>query len=506
MIRVLGGPKRLCDGLTRRDLIRVGSIGMLGLGMGKGIASGDSGVERNAGLPGFGGAKSCILLYLYGAPSQIETFDPKPGAPVEVRGELGTIASNVPGLEIGEGLPELARLMDKVTVLRSVSHPYPVHGVAYATTGIPRIETAMEINPRDAGHWPYIGSAVDYMDRRRATDDRIPEIPTNLGLPWAFSTRRVGEVARAGPYGGFLGPSYDPIWAEFDGKGTVSATKTLAEKVWEGPEPYRGVDPDGRFRLADVTGRPPELTLDRLDRRRSLLSQIERARPAIDAAIASGGIDRQRAMALEMMRSDRLARAFDLDDEAPSTRDLYGMTLFGQSALTARRLVEGGGRFVSVFWDEYGLAGTGWDTHWDHYPRMRDELLPGLDRTLSGLLIDLDRRGMLDETLVAVLSEHGRTPRINGAKGGGRDHWSRCYSLLLAGGGVARGRVVGASDRIASDPHDRPVSPKDVLSTMLHLLGIDPRRRVARPPGAPLALDPRGRGDPRSPRLTDGRR
>ena len=490
MIRVLGGPKRLCDGLTRRDLIRVGSLGMLGLGMAGREASGDPNTGSTAGLPGFGRAKSCILLYLYGAPSQIETFDPKPRAPVEVRGELGTIASAVPGLEVGEGLPEMARVMDKVTVIRSVTHPYPVHGVAYATTGIPRIEIPMELNPRDAAHWPYIGSAVDFMDRRNATSGGIPEIPTNLGLPWAFSTRRVGEVARAGPYGGFLGPSYDPIWADFDGTGNVSATKTLQEKVWEGPEPYRGIDPDGRFRLAEVTGHPPELTLDRLDRRRSLLSQIEQARPAIDAAIARSGVDRHRAMALGMMRSDRLARAFDLDDEGASTRALYGMTLFGQSALTARRLVEAGGRFVSVFWDEYGLAGTGWDTHWDHYPRMRDELLPGLDRTLSGLLVDLDRRGMLDETLVAVLSEHGRTPKIAHVQGGGRDHWSRCYSLVLAGGGVARGRVVGSSDRIASDPLDRPVSPKDVLATMLHLLGIDPASEWHDRQGRPLPLIP----------------
>ena len=168
------------------------------------------------------------------------------------------------------------------------------------------------------------------------------------------------------------------------------------------------------------------------------------------------------------------------------------MTLFGQAALTARRLVEAGGRFLTVFWDEYGLAGTGWDTHWDHFPRMKDELLPGLDRTLSGLLIDLDARGMLDETLVLCLSEHGRTPKITTAKGGGRDHWSRCYSALLAGGGIARGRVVGNSDKIASDPVDRPVSPKDILATAYHLLGIDPSTELADKQGRPLSLVPGG--------------
>ncbi|RUL85594.1 DUF1501 domain-containing protein [Tautonia sociabilis] len=489
MIRVLGGPKRLCDGMTRRDLLHVGSLGLLGLGLGLGgrgtpaVASGGS-----SPLPGFGRAKSCILLYLYGAPSQLETFDPKPDAPEGIRGELGTISSVVPGLNLGEGLPELSRVMDKVTVLRSVTHPYPIHGVAFATTGIPRIELPMELNPRDPRHWPYIGSVVEAVDRRSAPEGAVPAVPRNIGLPWAFSARRVGEVARAGPYGGFLGPSADPVWADFDGEGTVSTRKTLAEKVWEGPEPYRGIDPAGRFRLAEVTGRPPELTIDRLDRRRSLLEQIERARPALDEAIERTGLDEHRAIALGMVRSGSLARAFDLSEESPSTRDLYGMTLFGQASLTARRLVEAGGRFVSVFWDEYGLAGTGWDTHWDHYPRMKDELLPGLDRTLSGLLVDLDRRGLLDETLVAVLSEHGRTPRISHTRGGGRDHWSRCYSLLLAGGGIARGRVVGQSDRIASDPAEHPVSPKDVLATILHLLGIDPASEWTDLQGRPLPL------------------
>jgi uncharacterized protein (DUF1501 family) len=168
------------------------------------------------------------------------------------------------------------------------------------------------------------------------------------------------------------------------------------------------------------------------------------------------------------------------------------MTLFGQASLTARRLVEAGGRFVTVFWDEYGLAGTGWDTHWDHFPRMKDELLPGLDRTLSGLLIDLDARGLLDETLVVCLSEHGRTPKLSLAKGGGRDHWSRCYSVVMAGGGVRRGCVVGRSDKIASDPAERRVSPKDILATIYHLLGIDLNTTLTDRQGRPMTLIPEG--------------
>jgi uncharacterized protein (DUF1501 family) len=196
-------------------------------------------------------------------------------------------------------------------------------------------------------------------------------------------------------------------------------------------------------------------------------------------------------MAFGLLASGKLREAFDLAREQDETRELYGMTLFGQASLTARRLVEAGGRFVTVFWDEYGLAGTGWDTHWDHFPRMKDELLPGLDRTFSGVLLDLDRRGLLDETLVVLLSEHGRTPRIQSTvPGGGRDHWSRCYSVIMAGGGVARGRVIGRSDKIASDPVERPVSPKDILATIYHLMGIDPTSMLTDKQGRPLPIVP----------------
>ena len=222
----------------------------------------------------------------------------------------------------------------------------------------------------------------------------------------------------------------------------------------------------------------------------TLLEQIEQFRRKADAAASRTGIDRHRSMAFDLLRSGKLRRAFDLGEESDETRGLYGMTLFGQAALTARRLVEAGGRFVTVFWDEFGLAGTGWDTHWDHFPRMKDELLPGLDLTLSGLVLDLDRRGLLDETLVVLLSEHGRTPKLASVQGGGRDHWSRCYSVVMAGGGVARGNVVGRSDKIASDPLERAVSPKDILATIYHLLGIDPSATIADLQGRPMVIAP----------------
>jgi Protein of unknown function (DUF1501) len=497
MIRVLGGPKRLCDGVTRRDLLQVGSLSLLGLGLG--ASAGRAAVVNESAAPvvygKFGQAKSCIFLFLYGSPSQLETFDPKPDAPEQIRGELKSIPSNVPGLDVCELLPHMAGVMDKVTVLRSVSHPFPLHGVAYATTGLVGLSAPQELSPRDPGHWPYIGSVIDYVDTARATGkhETRREVPRNLVLPWAFSSQRIGEVARAGPYGGFLGQAWDPVSTEFVGKATTKARKTLLEKVWEDLEPYRGITPESRFRLGAVSDLPNGLTLDRLDRRRTLLEQIEATRRELDRSTTTLGVDRQRAQAYTLFGSDTFRRAFDLDAEDASTRELYGMNLFGQAALTARRLVEAGGRFLTVFWDEYGLAGTGWDTHWDHFPRMKNELLPGLDRTLSGLLIDLDRRGMLDETLVVCLSEHGRTPKIaTNVSGGGRDHWSRCYSVLLAGGGIARGHVVGRSDKIGSDPVERRISPKDILATVYHLMGIDPKTMLADRQGRPMAMLPEG--------------
>ncbi|MDE2506212.1 MAG: DUF1501 domain-containing protein [Planctomycetota bacterium] len=504
MIRVLGGPKRLCDGVTRRDLLHVGALGTLGAGLsGRASAAAARGASHapNSALDkSFGQAKACILLFLYGSPSQLETFDPKPDAPEQIRGELRSIRSPVPGLDVCELLPCLARVMDKTTVVRTVSHPYPLHGVAYATTGIPRIEAPLELNPRDPAHWPYIGSVIDYLDAIRPAptnagaaprDGRSP-VPGNLVLPWAFSSQRVGEVPRAGPYGGFLGQAWDPVFAEFHGRATKKSRKTLAEKTWDDLEPYRGVTPDSRFGLSTISDLGPDLTLDRLDRRRTLLEQCEQAARRLDAGPSTAGIDRQRAQAYRLLGSDKLRRAFDIGEERPATRERYGMTLFGQACLTSRRLVEAGGRFVTVFWDEYGLAGTGWDTHWDHFPRMKDELLPGLDRSLAGLLVDLDARGQLEETLVVCLSEHGRTPKLSNGNGGGRDHWSRCYSVLMAGGGIARGRVVGRSDKFAGEPLERAVSPKDILATIYHLMGIDPATTLTDRQGRPMALVPDG--------------
>jgi hypothetical protein len=489
MLRVLGSPKKLCDGLTRREVLRAGGLATLGLGLADYLRLREAQASAARAAPRhFGRARSCILLYLYGSPSQLETFDMKPGAPLEVRGELKPIRSRLPGLDVCELLPNTARVMDRVTVLRSLTHPYPLHGVAYATTGIPQIDVPLELSPRDGRHWPFLGSVVEYLGRPRG---RRAAVPGNIALPFPFSSQRAGEVPRAGPYAAFLGSAYNPLWTTFRGRATRRIVKTLAGQSLDVAEPYMGVTPDSRFELASAPQEAGAITLDRLDARRSLLEQFDRRRH-LSAGDAGRSLDRHRALALDLIASPRVRAALDLEREPAPLRELYGLTLFGQACLTARRLVEAGSRFVSVFWDEYGLAGSAWDTHWEHYPRLKNELCPGFDRAFAGLIDDLDGRGLLDETLVLVLSEHGRTPKLSNAKGGGRDHWSRAYSAVLAGGGIARGRVVGKTDKVAGSVTERPVSPKDVLATAYHLLGIDPETTLTDRTGRPLPLVPDG--------------
>jgi hypothetical protein len=488
MLRVLGSPKTLCTGQTRREMLRAGGLGLFGLGLSDLLAQ----QARAAASPSsgtFGKAKSCILLYLYGSPSQLETVDMKPEAPDEIKGEMKPIASSLPGLSVCEHLPNMARVMDRCTVVRSITHPHPIHGVAHALTGVPTIDVAMELSPNDPRHWPFFGSVVDYVDQRRANGDTRRDIPQNIALPWHFSSQRTGEVPRAGFSPAFLGGAYNPVWTDFEGKATRSMPKTLGEtKNKEIFDPYLGVTPESRFVLPGASDMPSDLTLDRLNRRRSLVDQFDDARRDLDATRAGQGVDRYRDLAFSMVASQRVRAALDLQQEPLPVRESYGMTVFGQAALAARRLVEAGTRLVTVIWDEYGLAGSAWDTHWDHYPKMKNELLPGLDMAFSGLILDLERRGMLDETLVLCMSEHGRTPKLNKSVGGGRDHWSQCYSQWFAGGGMARGNVVGKSDRWAAVPAERPVSPKDILATTYHLMGIDHHQTIVDRVGRPLPL------------------
>lgn len=472
MLRVLGSTKRFCDGVTRRDALWAGGLSLFGLGLSEFLRAQASVDAEQKNERHFGKAKACILLYLYGSPSQLELADMKPDAPLEIRGDFKPIRSRLPGCDVCELLPNTARVMDKVTVLRSLTHKYPIHGVAYATTGVPEIDVPMELNPRDGRHWPFIGSVISFLEHQKNPASSRKPVPDNIALPWPFSSRRTGEVQRAGPYAAFLGGAFNPHFTEFVGEATAEITKTLNDKYVTFKEPYVGIRSDARFTLGDATTLPAEITVDRLDRRKSLLHQVEEARRANDAGVGFAH-DAYREMAYSMIGSNKARQALDVNAEPLRLRESYGMTVFGQAALAARRLVEAGSRFVTVFWDEFGLAGSGWDTHWEHYPRMKNELMPGFDKGFAGLIADLEQRGMLDDTLVVVLSEHGRTPKISPAKGGGRDHWSQAYSALFAGGGTARGKVVGRTDAIGGTVADRPVSPKDVLATVYHLLGYD---------------------------------
>ena len=484
MLRVLGSAKNFCDGLTRRDALWVGGLNMLGLTLADYLKAAPAAAPKD---PSFGKAKNCILLYLYGSPSQLELADQKPDAPAEIRGELKSIKSTLPGCDVCELLPYTSRVMDRVTVLRSLTHKHPIHGVAYATTGIDDIDVAMELNPRDGRHCPFIGSVVSYLEQQKNARKAVPD---NIALPWPFSSRRTGEVQRAGPYAAYLGSRYHPHFTEFVGEATREITKTLAGKFETFKEPYVGIAPSGRFTLGDAATPTAEMTLDRLDRRKSLLQQFDDARRLKGEAPAT--YEQQRQTAYQMISTNTVRDALDISRESAKTRESYGMTVFGQASLAARRLVEAGSKFVTVFWDEFGLAGSGWDTHWEHYPRMKNELMPGFDRAFSGLILDLEQRGMLDDTLVVVLSEHGRTPKITAANGGGRDHWAQAYTALFAGGGTARGKVVGKTDKIGGTVTDRPCSPKDVLATMYHLLGYDLETMLRDKTNRPVPLVPSG--------------
>lgn len=495
MLRLLGSPRILCDGLTRRDLLHIGGLGALGLGLSEALRR----TQAQAAAPqraGFGSAKACILLFPYGSPPQHETFDPKPDAPVEIQGEMKAMRTNVPGVCIGDRLPDIARIMDRITVVRSLTHPYAAHGVAYAVSGIPTYTPALETRPRDPQHWPFIGSVVDYLEEKR-TGVRLPPVPRNIGLPWLLNSKTDLNVS-AGPYAAFLGQAYDPIWTDFDGEGTRITPRYSEGQKRVFKSPFGGVTPAGRFHLSASAQLPSDVSADRLKGRRSLLHQFDGLRRRLDAADTARTFDRYQQMAFSLLTTGQMREALDISREPLAVRASYGMTLFGQACLMARRLVEAGSKFITVFWDGYGqFASCAWDTHSNHYPRLKEYLLPGFDLAFPALIRDLEARGLLDETLVLWMSEHGRTPRIDSKpKGAGRHHWSRAYSIALAGAGVPRGKVVGRTDRLGGEVRDTPISPKDILATVFHLLGIDPHTTVTDPLGRPVPIAGSGEARP----------
>ncbi len=496
MLKILGSRKPFHAGLDRREVMRIGGLGAIGLSLPDLLRlEAAASVEKKKADGVFGRVKRIMLVYLQGAATQFETWDPKPEASQGIRGKWGAIDTVVPGISIGEKLPKLAKVTDRMAIVRSMTHAHNNHSNLYTLTGYPAVDFPSETNPFDSRHHPFFGSVLDYLEDQRVPNE-ARDVPRDMALPFRFSTFSP-VFRRAGPYGAFLGSAYNPVWTEFEGRATKKVPRVSffrRGKSVDIEDPFLGVTPESRLKVSKAAQLRPDMTVDRLDRRRSLLEQLEDESRRIDRTAPSESVDRFREMAYSLITSSKLHTALDLDREPMSLREQYGMTLFGQSALTGRRLLEAGARLVSVFWDEYKVVNTAWDTHFNHFSRLENELLPGFDAGLSTLLLDLDERGLLDETLVMCLTEHGRTSQITGKqRGGGRGHWSRAYSVMLAGAGIRPGTIVGASDARGAWVRKRPTSPSDILATMFHLQGIDLETTIPNRLGEPVRIVDDGR-------------
>jgi hypothetical protein len=469
---MLGSPRRCCDGLTRRESLKAGALSLLGSAFT--LPNLLRAEESRAVQERPGRAKSVILLYLLGGAATQDMWDLKPAGPTETRGEFKPIATSAPGIGICEHLPKMATWMHKAALVRSVNHKAGCHNCLPSYTGFG--QPMPDQHPRDTDP-PSMGSVCEYL-RIRDGHSTARDFPDYVYMPcwlgWGQAFRR------AGPYAGFLGQRYNALTTECN--------------------PYRDKDtkPTSPGYPNIVRGEPclpdsvlmPELTIDRLNYRRSLLQQFDDQLVAAEANRGLDNFNRTQQRAFQMLTSAKARAAFDLKNEDPRVLDRYGRTLFGHSTLIARRLVEAGVRFVNVtwdlFWDRIQVDYDAWDTHTRNFPILRENKLPGLDQTFSALMDDLNCRGLLDETLVVIMSEMGRTPRLNG--NGGRDHWTFCYSVMLAGAGIRGGSVYGASDAQAAYVKDQPVSPADICATIYECLGIHPDMTVPDRAGRPVPV------------------
>jgi hypothetical protein len=456
MLRILGHSSSACDGLTRRELLQAGAVSLLGLS-----ASRSSATSHAPLVPGK--AKAVILLDLFGGPSHIDTFDPKPDAPPEVRGEFAAIPTVLPGIRVCEFLPRLARMLDRTCLIRTVSHGYNSHNPYAVMTGFTGGNDREDYYSKPTNH-PSMGSVCQYAGLGRRSD-----LPGYVVLP-AYPGYSDG-LRRAGPYGGYLGSQYDPLFSTCDPKWSKPT-------VGAGDFYDQTLVPMGDPMLPRVSS---DLTLDALDQRRSLLDQFEHQAKAMESAKSAAVMSLRQRQALDLLLSPSAKRAFDLQREPPAVRDRYGRDLFGSSVLLARRLVESGVTFVAIHTEAKGNGH--WDTHENNFKMLKHWLLPFLDRALSALIEDLEQRGLLESTLVMTNGDMGRTPRVNGKAG--RDHWPQCGFCLFAGGGTKAGYVHGSTDKQAAYPKDHPVTPGDLCATVYHLLGVDPEIAVPDQTGRP---------------------
>jgi len=428
--------------MHRRGLFQYGGLSLLSAGLLRVLAAR---AEASAPTPK---AKACILLFQVGGPYQAETFDPKPDAPAEVRGLFKPAATKVPGLRVTEALPRVADHADKLTILRGVNHTIRCHNPAIYCTLVGREATdPMAVSNRTAAKrtdHPHFASVVAKLRPPKTA------MPFHVILP---DTTNNGPSKSPGLLGGYLGAAYDPFVLEADPN-----------------------DPGFRVEGLAADG-------DELAGRRSLLDRVDRDRRTLERTVPVESMDTLYQRAFAMLTAPESRAAFDIAKEPAKIRDRYGRHSQGQCALLARRLVEAGVPFVSVF-SHVDVDKGSWDTHQKHNERVTEQLLPPADQSFSALLEDLHGRGLLDSTLVIWMGEFGRTPRMgvtvsnNTNNVGGRDHWCNCYSVVLAGGGVKGGQVIGSSDAVAAYPKERPVHVSDLSATIFHLLGVDPRAQL----------------------------
>lgn len=434
---------QLCDRLLRREMLRIGGLGACGLSLPQLLtpqpASAES-VSSKIARP----AKSCIVLFLMGGPPQQSTWDPKPDAPKEVRGEIGPIATKIPGVQFGELMPRLAGHADKLAVLRAVSTNDNAHSSSgyYMLTGRPHIPMNAEgANPGAPNDWPNWGSVVQRLSGPRG------HLPASVRLPnHIFNT---DGSTWPGQDGGLLGRGQDPWLFRC--------------------QPHAADHRISEFQL------PESMSLDRLAARRDLVRLFDQQSAAAEQLDRSRPFGEQQQRAYGLLASAASRGAFDLSAEDEKTRQRYGHTPFGQSCLLARRLIEADVRLVQVNWfrgPDEPAANPCWDSHTDETNRLRKVLVPPTDHGFASLLEDLSERGMLDDTLIVCMSEFGRTPKINGAAG--RDHWGPVFSIAMAGGGIRGGVVHGASDALGGYPRSGLVRPEDITATMFHCLGYSP--------------------------------
>jgi Protein of unknown function (DUF1501) len=452
--------KDTCDGVSRRELLRVGGSAILGLSLGGFFQMQAQAASKTGnGSPGFGKAKSVILLYLQGGPSHLDLWDPKDNVPANVKSVFKPIETKLPGIQFTEVLPKLAQVIDKATLIRSMSYT-PV-GLFNHTAAIyqmltgytaDKVSPSGQLEPPSPKDFPNVGSNISRL--------KPPTVPM---LPFVMMPRPLQEsnVVGKGGSAGFLGRAYDPYLLYPPGD-DMDMTKME------------------RIRIDDLKLRD-EVSSGRLERRAKLRETIDGGMPALDKATAKYDLDEYYGKALGLVISGKARNAFDLSRESAALRDAYGRNTFGQSCLLARRLVEAGTRFVEINWPKVANSDNhSWDVHVGLSARMKTQSGPMLDSALSTLLTDLDQRGLLSETLVVAVGEFGRSPQRGVSTSGnennddGRDHWPYCYTAVVAGAGVRRGFVYGKSDKTASAPVDNPVHPRELLATIYHSVGIDP--------------------------------